>query len=147
MALAEVIAAAVLLALVGGQREFGIGGGAILCVPEAEIDADLTPYTPNPKRLQAGGGFAFAVATGLGLPKPVGTLRGSLAFVDDADPRRYPSRVGCNAKGCARTTLIDGFVVTYEVRDQDPTLIAELDQLLRGKIADWRHNCHATDRL
>ena len=174
MPVARVIAAAALVLLTGGPREFGIGGGAILCVPEREIDADAMPYAPDPKHLQGDGPAfafqfdaddvrrripAFSVDPRLKDLRSANTLEGSLAFVDSAD-RRAEAQLTCRhdvlrngrysgteLQTCARVTLIDGFLVSYRVQERNAPLIADLDRFLRARIAEWRDNCHATDRL
>ena len=176
----KVAAAAVLTVLIGAPREFGIGGGAILCVPEHDLDLDALPYTPDPKRLPVGGGHApgftfrfdaaevrervpgFVVDPHLVGLRQADTLAGSLGFLDEADRRRYAAAPplacrdetlrygrfdGTELHACTRTTLIDGFLVTYEIQQANAPLTAQLDGFLRDKIADWRAGCHATDRM
>ncbi len=167
--LPKIAAAAVLTLLAGGPREFGIGGGAILCVPEADIDADATPYAPNPKQLQAGGtAFAFqfaaaevrrhvpgfAVDPELADLRAANTLSGTVGFADEAGTK--PAGVVCRPRTlgpgralstCTRATRIDGFRVDYEIEERNAGLVMALDEFLRGKIAAWRDNCHATDRM
>lgn len=174
MPIAKVIAAAALVLLVGGPREFGIGGGAILCVPEREIDADAMPYAPDPKHLRGDGPAfafqfdadevrrqipAFSVDPRLKDLRPASTLEGSLGFVDSADRRaeqhltcrhdllRSGRYSGAELQTCARVTRLDGFMVSYQVQERNAPLIADLDRFLRAKIAEWRDNCHSSDRL
>lgn len=173
-------AAAILTVLAGAPREFGIGGGAILCVPEHDIDLDVLPYMPDPKRLPVGGGRTpgfpfrfsadevrrhvpgFAVDPRLAGLREADTLQGSLGFLDERDRRhyaasppltcrdetlRYGRYSGTTLHTCERVTLIDGFLVRYEIQNANAPLTAALDGFLRAKIADWRAACHATDRM
>ena len=149
----KLIAAVALVLLAGGPREFGIGGGAILCVPEREIDADLTPYTPAPKHIQAGSvAFAFFFPAddvqGSVPGFPAGSrLTGSLAFAEHV---QSDSRLTCRAVApvaCDRTALIDGLLVRYGVEKRNIELVSGLDQFIANKIGEWRDNCHSTDRL
>ncbi|MBV8538570.1 MAG: hypothetical protein JO128_23425 [Alphaproteobacteria bacterium] len=153
MPVARLIAAAALVVLAGGLREFGIGGGAILCVPEREIDADVTPYTPAPKHIQAGSvAFAFVFPAddvrGSIPGFPIDSrLAGSLAFAEHV---RSDSRLTCRTGGpmaCDRTALIDGLLVHYVVEKRNVELVSELDHFIANKIGEWRDNCHSTDRL
>jgi hypothetical protein len=171
---AKLIAAAALLVLAGGPREFGIGGGAILCVPEREIDADATPYATSSRHLRDDGPAfafqfdadevrrhvpAFSVDPHLADLRSARTLEGSLGFlesVDRHDERNLTCRhdvlrsgrySGVELQMCSRVTVIDGFRVSYEVQERNASLIAELDRFLDTKIAEWRDNCHSTDRL
>lgn len=165
MPIAKLIAAAALVALVTAPREFGIGGGAILCVPEREIDADATPYAPSTKHLRDDGRPAFSFQIDArevqrhvprfseesrpGDSRPASVLEGLVGFVSDRERQRYPLGVTCapGHKTCARRTLIDGFLVEYDLQAQNLALGSDLDRFLAGKIAEWRDNCHATDRL
>ena len=180
MPLLKIAAAAILTILVGAPREFGIGGGPILCVPDQDIDLDVLPYTPDHKHLPIVGGrapgFPFRFAAGeVGRRVPgfvvdphleglreAETLSGSIGFLDDAGRRRtaapapltcrpktlrYGRYSGTELRTCTRTTLIDGFLVTYEIQDANASLVPALDEFLRAKIAGWRANCHATDRM
>ena len=150
---ARLIAAAALVLLAGGPREFGIGGGAILCVPEREIDADLTPYTPAPKHIQAGSVvFAFSFPADdvrgsiPGFPRD-SRLTGSLAFAEHV---QSDSRLTCRAAapvGCDRIALIDGILVRYGVETRNVELVSGLDRFIANKIGEWRDNCHSTDRM
>lgn len=169
------VAAAVLVALAGAPREFGIGGGAVLCVPEGEIDPDATPYAPDPKQLTAGSpAFAFQFAADevrrhvpkfsvdprLADVRSARLLQGSLGFVDDAGREKHASRLSCRREAlrdtsnskiefttCSRIALIDGFLVGYEIQQANAPLVPDLDRFLTGKITEWRADCHATDRM
>lgn len=175
VAKAVAVAAAVLVALAGAPREFGIGGGAVLCVPEDDIDPDATLYTPDPKQLTSGSpAFAFQFAADQvrrDVPKfsvdprvaevrSARLLQGSLGFVDDAGREKYASGLTCRREAlrqtlsskiefttCSRIALIDGFLVGYEIQQANAPLVPDLDRFLKGKIAEWRANCHATDRM
>ncbi len=150
---ARLIAAAALVLLAGGPREFGIGGGAILCVPEREIDADLTPYAPAPKHIPAGSvAFAFAFpgdevrGSVPGYPAD-SRLAGSLAFAEHV---QSDSRLTCRAAAsaaCDRTALIDGLLVRYSIEKRNVELVSGLDDFIANKIGEWRDNCHSMDRL
>ena len=174
MPVARLIAAAALVLLASGPREFGIGGGAILCVPDREIDADATPYAPSPRHLPSDGlAFAFqfdaddvrrqvpafSVDPGLKDLRQASTLEGLLGFLDGANRHDEP-RLACRRDvlrngrpngvelhTCSRVTVIDGFLISYEVQERNASLIAELDRFLGAKIREWRDNCHATERL
>jgi hypothetical protein len=108
MPVLKIAAAAILTVLAGAPREFGIGGGAVLCVPEHDIDLDVLPYTPDPKRLPVGGGRmpgfpfqfsagevrrhvpAFVVDPHVADLRQANTLAGSLGFLDAGDRRHDP---------------------------------------------------------
>ena len=176
MPVAKLIAAAALVILAGAPREFGIGGGAILCVPERELDADAMPYAANPKHLGDDGTPALAFQFGadevrrhvpqfsvdprLADLRQASTLGGLLGFAGETTRRRYAANVSCRheklrggrhsgveLQTCSRTTLIDGLWVTYDVQERNVALVEALDRFLGSKIAEWRNNCHATDRL
>ena len=175
MPAARLIAAAALVFLAAAPREFGIGGGAILCVPERELDADAMPYAPSTRHLSDDGSPALAFQFGadevrravpqflvdprLADLRQASTLDGTLGFVRRPDPRRYAPNVSCRhetlhggrydgveLQTCSRATLIDGLWVTYAVQERNVALVAALDRFLGRKIAEWRDNCHATDR-
>ena len=180
MPVLKIAAAAILTVLIGAPREFGIGGGAVLCVPEHDLDLDALPYMPDPKRLPVGGGRApgfpfqfsaaevrrevpsFSVDPKLAGLRAAETLSGSLGFLDAGDrpgeaavppltcrdqSLRYGRYAGTELHTCTRTTVIDGFLVTYRIQKRNASLTAALDGFLHAKIAEWRDNCHATDRM
>ena len=176
MAVAKLIAAAAFIILAASPREFGIGGGVILCVPERELDTDAMPYAPSPKHLRDDGTPAlafqfsadevrrdvpqFAVDPHVADLRPANTLAGTVAFVKAADRPHYAADMTCRQETlhrgtgdaivlhtCTRVTLIDGLWVTYDVQKRNLTLADALDRFLRTKIAAWRDNCHATDRM
>jgi hypothetical protein len=172
---AKLLAAAALVLLAAAPREFGIGGGPILCVPDREIDLDATPYRPDAKHLQAGDAAfsfrfgadtvrqhvpGFAVDPALADLSQVNTLDGSLGFASETGSPREAPRVTCRRevlrhgnhagaelRTCTRAALIDGMSVAYQVQERNAALVAEIDRFLAGKIAEWRDNCHATDRM
>lgn len=176
MAVAKLIAAAAFIILAASPREFGIGGGVILCVPERELDTDAMPYAPSPKHLRDDGTPAlafqfsadevrrdvpqFAVDPHVADLRPANTLAGTVAFVNAADRQRHAAMVTCRRETlrhgrdgavelhtCSRAALVDGLLVTYDIQERNRTLIDALDRFLSARIAAWRDNCHATDRM
>jgi len=44
-------------------------------------------------------------------------------------------------RSCTRVAILDGFIVNYRVQEDNLPLYRQLDEFLRGKIAEWKRNC------
>ena len=158
--------------LAAAQHSFSLNGGPVLCVPESELDVEGVPYARNASDLSSGGvPFAFSAGDMRGhipayaVDPDLETYRPASAFRGSVELPRHPARsgeaeepctrevlragryAGHELRTCTRTTIIDGFLVTYRFQERNAPLAAAFDQFVRAKIAEWRANCHATRRL
>jgi len=48
---------------------------------------------------------------------------------------------GASRQSCRRVKIIDGFLVDYQVQEDNVPLYQQFDGFLEGKIAEWKKNC------
>ena len=68
-----------------------------------------------------------------------------VATCDYADIQIGPY-AGNTLRNCSRIMIVDGFILDYEIQEQNLGLVEQIDLMLKRKIVEWERNCQINGR-